>query len=149
MKKHISIYIWSVQQPNPGQSVYNTHGLPESVIEKQTLIFPEIEENYLTDDGEEFPEGKLVRPVSTKPVSSEPVPTNSVISEPVSTKPVSLETVWSLSQWGECNSTCSTKIGIQTRDVSCSKPGECKSQKPETSRECYSGDLFSMNCMYI
>ena len=148
-----------MQQPNPGQSVYNTHGLPESVIEKQTLIFPEIEENYLTDDGEEFPEGKLVRPVSTKPVSSEPVPTNSVTSEPVltnsvssdtvSTKPVSLEPVWSLSKWGECNSTCSTKIGIQTRDVSCSKPGECKSQKPETSRECYSGDLFSMNCMYI
>ena len=82
------------------------------------VCFAETEEGFLTVDGEKLIFENVSKPVSTKPV-------------------------WLLDKWSDCNSSCSAKKGIERRQVSCSKPGECKSQKPGTTRECFAGEFIT------
>jgi hypothetical protein len=48
---------------------------------------------------------------------------------------------WSAGSWSSCNSTCSSRIGVQARIVSCDRPGLCAEKKPEEYRTCFSGQV--------
>jgi len=50
------------------------------------------------------------------------------------------EPVWLIGGWSNCSSsTCSSGVGFQLRNISCSVAGACKAQKPDESKSCFSG----------